>query len=185
MLPAVAFVESEGPGSQAPPTPIPLQASSLTKQSSSRLLWKVCCLLVKQGLRGKESCPSALGICLSTHSGQLCLLHDVLHWISFILAHTYHLPRVPESVKALCSLPLCLKNQMMPFLWASKSRLLFHPVTTGSLSCIFSGGMQPGGSEQKGPDCIVPQSKQYQHKPPACQHVRSDPPCVVPRTLGN
>lgn len=56
---------------------------------------------------------------------------------------------------------------MMPFLWASSSRQLFHPVTTGS--CIFPGGRQSGGSEQKGPDCIVSQSEQHQHKPPASE----------------
>lgn len=91
-------------GSRHTPPPIPLQASSLIKQSSSRLSRKVCCLSVKQGLGRKECCPSVLGVCFSTHPGQLCL-HDVLHWLASSLTTPTTRQRVgkPFAHKALRS----------------------------------------------------------------------------------
>lgn len=56
LLSAMAFVEREGPRGQdahkshcGPP--------HLVEKSNSKLLWKVCCLLVKQGLMVEECCP--------------------------------------------------------------------------------------------------------------------------------
>lgn len=65
-----------------------------------------------------------------------------------------------------------------PFLFFKSDSVIFvgvkvqaalASVATESLSRIFPGGMQPGGSEQKGPVCVIYQSKQHQHKLPACE----------------